>query len=185
MPAFVALLRAVNLGPHNKIAMADLKAVAESLGLLHARTVLQSGNLVFQAKAQSSASLEKALEAALVKKLELKTPVVVRSAVEWRAALDANPFPKEAKADPSHLLLMPLKAQVEKSALAALVNAIPGREQAKLGKQTLYLVYPDGIGTSKLTAALIEKKIGVAGTARNWNTAQKIATLLEDELDDG
>src|SRR5690349_2111143 len=107
MPAFVALLRAVNLGPHNKIAMTDLKAVAESVGLLHARTVLQSGNLVFQAKAQSSASLEKVLEAALVKKLQLKTPVVVRSAVEWRAALDANPFPKEAKTDPSHLLLMP------------------------------------------------------------------------------
>jgi uncharacterized protein (DUF1697 family) len=103
----------------------------------------------------------------------------VRSAAEWRAALDANPFPNEAKADPSHLLLMPLKAKVEKSALTELVKSISGRERVKLGGQALYLVYPDGIGESKLTAALIEKKIGVVGTARNWNTANKIAAALE------
>lgn len=179
MPAFVALLRAVNLGPHNKVAMADLKAVAEGAGLAEARTLLQSGNLVFQAKAQSSAALEKLLEAALAKKLDLKTPVVVRSAAEWRAALEANPFPKQAKSDPSHLVVMPLKARVEKAAVAQLAKAIVGREQVKLGEQLLYLVYPDGIGESKLTAALIEKKIGVAGTARNWNTAQKVAAALE------
>jgi uncharacterized protein (DUF1697 family) len=179
MPAFVALLRAVNLGPHNKISMADLKAIAEGCGLMEAKTLLQSGNIVFHAKARSSAALEKLLETALSKELELKTPVVVRSAAEWRAALDENPFAKEAKSDPSHLLVMPLKAKVEKSAVAALVSAIPGREQVKLSGQQLYLVYPDGIGESKLTSALIEKKLGVPGTARNWNTAQKILAILE------
>jgi uncharacterized protein (DUF1697 family) len=179
MPAFVALLRAVNLGPHNKISMSDLKAVAEGAGFSQARTLLQSGNVVFQAKAQSCAALEKTFEAALAKKLRLTTPVVVRSVVEWREALDANPFPREAKTDPSHLLLMPLKAKDEKSALTELIKSIPGRERVKLGDRALYLVYPDGIGESKLTAALIEKKIGVAGTARNWNTANKIAAALE------
>jgi uncharacterized protein (DUF1697 family) len=179
MPAFVALLRAVNLGPHNKIAMADLKDIAEGVGLAEARTLLQSGNLIFQAKAQSSTALEKRLEAALLQKLALKTPVLVRSAAEWRAALDANPFSKEAKSDPSHLVVMPLKAKAEKAPVAELVKAIVGREQVRLGAQLLYLVYPDGIGVSKLTAALIEKKIGVTGTARNWNTAQKIAAALE------
>ncbi|HXK18279.1 MAG TPA: DUF1697 domain-containing protein [Polyangiaceae bacterium] len=178
MPAFVALLRAVNLGPHNKISMADLKAVAEGAGLSNARTLLQSGNLVFEAKAKTPGALEKLLEAALAKELGLKTPVVVRSAPEWQAALDENPFPKQAKSDPSHLLVMPLKAKPDRSAVAELVKVIPGREQLKLGGQQLYLVYPDGIGESKLTAALIEKKLGVSGTARNWNTAQKIAAVL-------
>ena len=179
MPAFVALLRAVNLASHNKVSMADLKALAEGCGLSDARTVLQSGNLVFGAKAKTSAALEKLLERALAKELGLKTPVVVRSAAEWRSALDDNPFPKEAKSDPSHLLLMPLKAKCDKVAVAELVKVIVGREQVKLSGQQLYLVYPDGIGESKLTSALIEKKIGVTGTARNWNTAQKIAALLE------
>jgi uncharacterized protein (DUF1697 family) len=179
MPAFVALLRAVNLGPHNKISMADLKTLAEGCGLSGVKTLLQSGNLVFEVKGKTPAALEKVLEGALANELGLKTPVVVRSAAEWRAALAENPFPKEAKSDPSHLLVMPLKAKCEKAALAELVKVIPGREQVKLGGQQLYLVYPDGIGESKLTSALIEKKIGVSGTARNWNTAQKIAALLE------
>jgi len=179
MPAFVALLRAVNLGPHNKVSMAELKALAEGCGFGGCKTLLQSGNLVFEAKGKASPALEKLLEATLAKELGLKTPVVVRSADEWRAALAANPFPKQAKSDPSHLLVMSLKAKCEKSAVAELAKAIVGREQVKLSGQQLYLVYPDGIGESKLTAALIEKKIGVAGTARNWNTAQKIAALLE------
>ena len=178
MPAFVALLRAVNLGPHNKISMAQLKALAESLGLAEPRTLLQSGNLVFQAKARASAPFEKLLEDALGKQLSLKTPVLVRSASEWQVALEANPFPAEAKSDPSHLLVMPLKASIDKVAMGELTRAIVGRERVKVVGQVLYLVYPDGIGRSKLTAALIEKKIGVAGTARNWNTAQKIATAL-------
>jgi len=179
MPAFVALLRAVNLGPHNKVAMAALKALAEGLGLSEARTLLQSGNLLFQSKTKSGAVLEKQLEAALGKELGLKTPVVVRSAEGWRAAIDANPFVKEAKADPSHLVIVALKSKIEKAALATLVAAITGREQVKAAGQELYAWYPDGIGESKLTAALIEKKLGVAGTARNWNTVQKIAAALE------
>src|SRR5258705_4012141 len=132
MPAFVALLRAVNLGPYNKISMADLKDSATKSGLSNAKTLLQSGNLVFEAKQQSSAALEKLLEGALAKQLELKTPVVVRSAAEWRAALDANPFPKEAKSDPSHLLVLPLKAKCDRGSVAELVKAIVGREQLKL-----------------------------------------------------
>jgi uncharacterized protein (DUF1697 family) len=179
MAAFVALLRAVNLGPHNKISMSDLTAVAAELGLDRPRTVLQSGNLVFESPRGKPASLEKLLEGALARELELKTPVVVRAAAEWRAAVEANPFSKQAKSDPSHLVIVALKSKPEKAALGALVKAIVGREQVELVGQHLYVVYPDGIGTSKVSAGLIEKKLGVVGTARNWNTVQKIAALLE------
>lgn len=179
MPAFVALLRAVNLGPHNKIGMADLKRLAEGCGFSAVRTLLQSGNLLFEAKSQTSGKLEKLLEGALADAIGLKTPIVVRSAADWRGVLDENPFGKEAKADPSHLVVMPLKAKPETGAVDALVSAIVGRERVELVGQQLYLVYPDGIGHSKLTSSLIEKKLGVSGTGRNWNTAQKIAALLE------
>ncbi len=178
MPAFVALLRAVNLGPHNKVSMADLKALAERVKLTEARTLLQSGNLLFQTKAQASSALEKTLEGALTKELGLTTPVLVRSAGEWQAAVAANPFPQEAKADPSHLVIMPLKAKPTKDGLKALEAAIVGRERVKLVRQELYLVYPDGIGVSKLTIQLVERKLGTTGTGRNWNTALKIAALL-------
>lgn len=157
--------------------MADLKAVAERAGLTEARTLLQSGNLVFQTK-KASAALETLLETALAKELDLKTPVIVRSASEWQRAVDSNPFPAEARKDPGHLVLMPLKAAPAKGALAALEAAIVGRERVQLVGKDLFLVYPDGIGPSKLTIAVIEKKLGVTGTGRNWNTTLKIAALF-------
>lgn len=178
MPAFVALLRAVNLGPHNKISMSDLKSLAGKLGLENPRTLLQSGNLVFEAKGKSSAH-EKTLEAALIEQAKLETPVLVRSLPEWKALLEENPFPKEANSDPGHLVVMPLKAKPDKAALTVLRAAIVGRERAELVGRDLFLVYPDGIGESKLTIKLIEKKLGVTGTGRNWNTAQKILAALE------
>ena len=179
MATYVALLRAVNVAGHNSISMADLKAVAASAGLAEPRTLLQSGNLVFESSARSSAALERVLENALAKELALTTPVVVRSHAEWRAAIAANPHAAEARKEPGHLLLMPLKSQPPVVGLAALQAAIVGRETVKAVGSALYLVYPDGIGRSKLTSALIEKKMGVVGTARNWNTVLKVLAALE------
>ena len=179
MPAFVALLRAVNLPGHHKIAMADLKAVAERCGCTNARTLLASGNLVFGCAGKSAAQLEATLEKALARDLGLSTPVIVRSAAEWRAAVDANPFPAVAKSDPGHLLLMPLKSKVTAARVAELVRRIPGRERVAARGRELYLVYPDGIGQSRFTGAIIDKVIGTPGTARNWNTALKLLAILE------
>src|SRR5262245_3638818 len=131
MPAFVALLRAVNLGSHNKIAMADLKAVAEGCGLTQARTLTLSGNLVVECRSSSPAALETLLEKALAKELKIATPVIVRSASEWRGVIDANPFPVEAKKDPGHLLVMSLKGKPAADRVADLAKAIPGRERVQ------------------------------------------------------
>jgi uncharacterized protein (DUF1697 family) len=179
MAAYVALLRAVNVAGHNSISMADLKAVAAGAGLGEPRTLLQSGNLLFESPARSSAGLEKVLETALAKELSLKTPVVVRSLAEWRAAIAANPHESEARKDPGHLLLMPLKGKPAAAAVAALQGAIVGRETVSAVGNALYLIYPDGVGRSRLTSSLIEKKMGVAGTARNWNTVLKVLAALE------
>lgn len=179
MASYVALLRAVNLAGKNTISMSDLRAVATKLKLGEPRTLLASGNLLFESGAKSSAVLEKQLETALARELELVTPVVVRSAAEWRAAIADNPFSAEARKAPGQLLLMPLKGAPVKGGLTTLTQAIVGRERVKAVGSCLYLVYPDGVGRSKLTSALIEKKIGVAGTARNWNTVQKVLAELE------
>ena len=100
----VALLRAVNLAGHNRVGMADLKALLAGLGFADAQTLLQSGNIVFTGGNKTTASLEQALERAAAKQLELETDFFVRTAKEWQAIVDANPFPREAKDDPSHLL---------------------------------------------------------------------------------
>jgi uncharacterized protein (DUF1697 family) len=177
MTAHIALLRAVNLGPHNRVAMADLRKLAESLKLEDPHTLLQSGNLVFRSSGRTPAQLETLLEEAAAKRLGVETAFFVRSAKDWNAIVAGNPFPKEAKSDPGHLLMVCLKDEPDGDTVTALQKAIVGRETVRAKGRSLYVVYPDGVGRSKLSAALIERKLGTRGTARNWNTVLKLAAL--------
>ena len=175
----IGLLRAVNLPGHNKIGMADLRDLAVRLGLKDAQTLLQSGNIVFRSDARTSGQLEQLLEREAKKRLGVDTDFFVRSADEWRTLIAANPFPKEAKSDPSHLVAIVLKDEIDPKNVKALQDAITGREVVRAKGRCAYMVYPDGIGHSKVTNALIEKKLGTRGTARNWNTVLKLCALAD------
>src|SRR5688500_4652309 len=165
MPTYIGVLRAINLGPHNRIAMSDLRAMLEKIGMQEPRTLLLSGNVVFKSASGSIGTLERMLEAASTKHLGVTTEYFVRSAREWQAIIDANPFPEEAKRDPGHLLLMCLRDAPAAAPVAALQAAIKGREVVKAAGRHAYFVYPDGIGRSKLTIKVIEKALGTRGTA--------------------
>lgn len=174
----VALLRAVNLGSHNKVVMADLCAMLGRLKLSGARSLLQSGNVVFDAGSATPRALEKKLEAEAKRSLGVETEFFVRTAKEWGAVLSANPFPKEAATDPGHLLVYTLKETPGRGAALALEQAIRGREIARLVGRQAYIVYPDGVGRSRLSIALIERALGTPATGRNWNTATKLGAML-------
>lgn len=173
----VGLLRAVNLGPHNKVAMRELCALLASLDMQEPRSLLQSGNVVFGSDVKSTTQLEGVLEAGLAKRLEVETDFFVRTSKEWQAIIAGNPFPKQAKDDPGHLVLMCLKDAPERAAVTALQKAIVGREVVRAAGRHAYIVYPDGIGNSKLTIKLMEKHLGTRGTGRNWNTVLKLGAL--------
>ena len=175
----VALLRAINLAGRKSVSMADLKAMLAKLGFAGARSLLASGNLVFAAagRVPASAKLEALLEAEAVKRLKLDTAFFVRSAAELRAVVGRNPYPAEARRDPGHLVAVFLKDAVDAPRVEALRAAIAGRELVAGVGREIFAVYPDGIGRSRLTMALIEKKLGVRGTARNWNTVLKLEAL--------
>lgn len=178
MTSCIALLRAVNLPGHNRVGMADLRSLLAGLGFTNPRSLLQSGNLVFEVAGRAGPATEARLEAAARERLGLATEFLVRTAAEWDALIAANPFPAEARSDPGHLLVMCLKQPPARAAVAALVQAIRGREQVQVRGREAYLVYPDGVGRSRLTAALIERHLGTSGTARNWNTVQKLQTMV-------
>ncbi len=172
----IAFLRAVNVGGTAKIAMAELKALAEDIGLAEPRTLLQSGNLVFEAGGKMAAALEKLLEREIAERLGVETDVMVRTAGQLKAAIARNPFPKEAKNDPSLLHVRFLKTQASAAAVASLSRAIKGREIAKGTGSEVFIYFPDGAGNSKLTNAVIERHLA-RGTSRNWNTVTKLAEM--------
>lgn len=174
---WIALLRAVNVGATNRMTMRDLHDLVAGLGFAKVRTHLAAGNVVFEGGGRSGAAHEALIERELGRGLQVRTDVIVRSASEWRAAIAANPFTAEAAADPAHLLVHFTKSAPVAGAGAALAAAVKGRERTALVGREAYLVYPDGIGRSRLTAPVIEKALGVTGTARNWKTVQALGAL--------
>ena len=179
MPAYVALLRAVNVAGRNMVSMSDLRAMATRLGLAEPRTLLQSGNLVFTSSLRSSASIERLLEEGAAQHLGLTTDFILRSADELRVAIADNPFKGEARNDPSRLLTMFARAPLTAPQEKALQQAITGREVARVKGRHAYIYYPDGAGRSKLTTAIIEKRLETRVTGRNWNTVLKLKALVE------
>jgi uncharacterized protein (DUF1697 family) len=177
MSVHIALLRGINVGGHNKVLMSDLRDLCAALQLPGASTLLQSGNLVFQSANLTGAALEHLLEQETAERLKVSADYVVRTAAEWAKVVACNPFPAEAENDPGHLVVMFLKSAPAKKAVETLQIAIEGPEVVRCDGKQLYVYYPAGIGRSKLTGVLIEKKLGCRGTARNWNTILKLAAL--------
>jgi uncharacterized protein (DUF1697 family) len=157
--------------------MAKLHDMFARLGFEGVTPLLQSGNVVFDSPRHSGADLESLLEKETAKRLNVSADYIVRTAKEWQKIVARNPFPSASKDDPGHLVVMCLKSAVAKKQVQTLELAIRGREVIHGDGQQLYIVYPDGIGKSKFTAALIERTLEVRGTARNWNTVLKLAEL--------
>jgi uncharacterized protein (DUF1697 family) len=176
VPVHITLLRGINVGGHSIVPMAELRKMIEGLGFANVRTFLQSGNAVFEGAGKPDA-LERRLEDESEKRFGRRVDYLIRTPAEWRAMIGANPFAAMAKDDPSHLMVMFLKARPDAKAVTALQKTIKGREQVRAGARHLYIAYPDSIGTSKFSGALIEKALATRGTARNWNTVLKMAAL--------
>lgn len=177
MTTYVALLRGINLGGHKMVAMSDLRKMLTHLGFVDAATLLQSGNAVFRAAAKPTAKLEQLLEAEMPKRLKLSCDFHVRTAAELLAVIEANPLPAEAQKDPSRFVVSFYKAPLDKAAVKAAQAAIDGPEILRADGRHLYMYYPNGQGRSK-AGIVVAKALKVQGTARNWNTVLKLATLV-------
>ena len=175
MTTYIGLLRAINLAGLNRVAMADLRELLAGLGFADVKTLMQSGNVVFRSRPR--ANVETSLETAVRAELGVTTDFFVRSAAEWDALVEANPFPKEAQRDPARLVALVLRDAPDVGRVKDLQRAIVGREVVRAEGRQAYVVYPDGMGRSRLSIAMIEKKLGTRGTARNWNTVLKLRAL--------
>jgi uncharacterized protein (DUF1697 family) len=179
MPIHIALLRGINVGGRNLVSMSDLRDLLQDLGFRGVKSLLQSGNLIFHSDRRTGTALERLLEVESENRLDVSADYFVRTSGEWENVVARNPFPEEAKRDPSHLIVLFLKEAPEMKDVKALQATIRGPEIVRADGKQLYIVYPAGIGDSKLTNAVIEKTLGLRGTGRNWNTVLKLAALTQ------
>ncbi len=166
MKTYVALLRAVNVGGTGKLPMTELRTMAEAAGLADVRTYIQSGNLIF-----STADNPATVKAVLEKNLETYTgkpvDVIVRTAQEMQAILDANPFPNAVPSKVAVLFLdtTPPSTTVEEAKAQS-------DKEIELGEREIYVHYPSGMGRTKLLLSAMSE-----GTVRNINTVTKLVKM--------
>ncbi|GAA4034002.1 DUF1697 domain-containing protein [Sphingomonas rosea] len=170
MTAYVAFLRAVNVSGTGKLPMAELRRMGEECGFANVRTYIASGNLLFESKL-SEAKVAGLVADKVAKWFGKPVPVLVRSAAEMRAIADSNPFPEESG---SRNFVFFLAGPPPADFMAA----VRGREDERIaaGRREICVAYGEGIGKTKLVIPAVK-----TGTARNRNTVEKIAAMLEEQ----
>jgi len=179
MPVIVSLHRAVNVTGYNKVKMDALRALYESLGLRGAQTYIQSGNVVFRSDAKDLARLQKRIEDAIEKSFGFRTGVMLRSSAELKDIIRRNPFAKRSGIAPNKLLVSFLTSEPGPESKERIAQIKVGPEELHLDGRELYIYYGGGIGTSKLTPAVLERALKISGTGRNWNTVTKLLEMAE------
>lgn len=176
---YIALLRGINVGRAKRIAMADLRKLAESLGYTGVRSLLNSGNLVFDAGADTdTAAAAAAIEEALVLRLGVAARVFVLERAELADIIDDNPLLDLAD-DHARLFAFMLAGDAQREVAACLCERSWGPEALALGRRAAYVWCPQGLLDSAAAAAL-GKGLGDGATSRNWKTMTKLHGLCSD-----
>lgn len=176
MTRFVALFRGINVGKAKRIAMADLRALMQTLGYAEVRTLLNSGNAVFDAANGTATEHAQRIQAAVADALGVNALVIVKSAAEIASIVAGNTL-GELATDPSRLLVAFTQNAKTLLQLKALAHADWDAEAVHLGKQAAYIWCANGILDSKVAVPLL-KELAQTGTTRNWATLEKIQALM-------
>jgi len=180
--AVIAMLRAVNVGGRNKIAMEDLRALCSDLGLSNPKTYIQSGNVAFGTAEPDLARLARRIEDEMERRCAFRTVAILRTASDLRSVIAANPFAARAGIEPNKLHVTFLAADPGPE-ICGTIRAIPtDPEELHIAGREMYCYFPNGAGQSKLPTALIERTLRTPGTARNWNTVLKLLEMAETSI---
>ena len=177
MARLIVLLRGINLGSTNRVAMPKLRAVLEEAGFEDVRTYLQSGNVVLSSR-DSAAKVARACERLIDGEFGLAIPVVVRTRAELAQVAKRNPLGKVAK-NPKRYQVSFLEKKPSAALLRRLEEVAAPSERVVAEGREIYAWHPEGVARSKLWAALAGKGLGVTATARNWTTVTKLLELAD------
>lgn len=178
MRTWIALLRGINVGGKHLLPMKQLVAILDDLGCSHAKTYIQSGNVVFRSHERDASALAEAISREIECKRGFRPQVLLMTRKEIESAIAANPFPEAVDA-PTSLHLFFLADKAGGPDMDGLEKLRAESERFALTRKVFYLHAPNGIGRSKLAAGA-ERLIGVPVTARNWRSIQKIVDMARN-----
>ena len=177
MTTFVSLFRGINVGGHQTVRMDALKELYASLGFKDIITYIQSGNIVFTSDDADLSQLPGLIEDSFAQRFGFHAKVMVRTSAELEDIVDNNPFQNQPTKESKWVVVMFLATRPDSKAQENLHKTYVGPEELYIIGQEVYIYYPTGIGRSKLSNTFLEKKLKIAGTARNWNTILQLQKL--------
>jgi uncharacterized protein (DUF1697 family) len=172
---WVALLRGINVGGRNLVPMAGLRGLFEETGSRSVSTYIQSGNVVFANEASDRVALAHLLEQAVADTFGVSTAVVLRTFEEISRVARSHPFGP----DSSKTLVAFLGQEPRLEDVRSLERLDVAPDRFRVVGWDVFLQYPNGVRGARLTGALLERRLGVIGTTRNWRTVARLAELVE------
>ena len=179
MPIYIAMLRGINVSGQKLIKMERLRASLAELGFEDVRTYIQSGNVVFKAAKQSADGLAKKIADKILHDFGFPVPVLIRTAAGMSAVVAANLFFKEAGIDESKLHVTFLSGNAPATTEKTLAVLAARSERFRVCGREIYLCFPDGYGSTKLSNSAIEKKLSISATTRNWRTVNVLLAMTQ------
>ena len=179
MKTYISILRGINVSGKNLIKMDTLKEMYEGLGLQSVKTYIQSGNVIFQSEETHINELERKISEAILKRLILSVPVLVREASELKNILGSNPFLPLLNGDISKLHITFLSTLPEKQWVAGIENGSYLPDKYFILERCVYLYCPNGYGRTKLSNNFFENKLKVKATTRNLKTLMQLVSLAQ------
>jgi uncharacterized protein (DUF1697 family) len=173
----IVLLRGINLGSRNRIAMPALRTALEDAGFDDVRTYLQSGNVVLSSSAKAAGVAGK-VERVIAKDFDLEIAVVTRTRAQLAKVVEHNPLRKIAK-NPKRYQVSFLDKKPSREVMRRIAEAAAPSERVEVAGREIYAWHPDTIARSKLWALLAGQNLGVTATARNWTTVEKLLELAD------
>ncbi|CAH2404657.1 DUF1697 domain-containing protein [Mesorhizobium escarrei] len=177
MQTYVALLYSIVLGEGRRVVMSDLRAMTEGLGLNNPRTLVATGNLVFETKETEIAALERRLETAFQNTFGRHVDIILRRADDWLKLAAGNPFPAESAAGADQVAVRVMRKPVAAEAITALEAYVGKGERMQAVGGDIWIFFSREKPSSRLVAAISHKRLGI-GTSRNWNTVRKLAEMV-------
>jgi uncharacterized protein (DUF1697 family) len=175
VPTHVLLLRGINLGARNRVAMPRLRELLAGAGFDDVRTYLQSGNVVLAGKGKPDAVATRC-ERLIERELGLDITVVARTRADLQRVVRQDPLGKVAD-DPKRYQVTFLAARLDREGARKVQAAATEPEEVVIAGREIYAWHPKGVARSRLWALLAGSKLGVAATSRNWTTVTKLLEL--------
>jgi len=180
MSIYISLLRGINVGGSKRLPMGTLRGIYVAMGFTNIRTYLQSGNVVFESQEDDRSRLVSQIESHIEQTCGFHVEVFIRQAHDMLGILSNNPFLNNRNEDTSKLYVSFLYQPPVEAAWSRLTVPPNTTDEFAIGEMAIYLFLPNFYGKARLTSDFFEKRLGVATTARNWNTVNAIYRISQE-----